>query len=260
MRSSAAGTRPPCCWLASCDDRAMGPAEGSGFGTGRVARPRAGGVVSRPGLFGRLGASARVTVVSAPPGSGKTVLCGRGSRRRVGGKARRGCRRSPMPASGEITPIRRRLLTIPGLRLASRDRREHVMRIGFAELGRSAATSGRSPPGRGDARQARDTTARSEHKELQLPSRQGRASQQQCGGRESQRRWRHRLTGNMRRQLPSRWEGKQMENKTLSWVMAARKFGIPNADEIFPEDDEPGRKRPAKKLVRTLAPKTGRCP
>jgi ATP/maltotriose-dependent transcriptional regulator MalT len=31
-------------------------------------------VVSRPGLFGRLGASARVTVVSAPPGSGKTML------------------------------------------------------------------------------------------------------------------------------------------------------------------------------------------
>jgi LuxR family maltose regulon positive regulatory protein len=30
--------------------------------------------VSRPGLFGRLGAAARVTVVSAPPGSGKTVL------------------------------------------------------------------------------------------------------------------------------------------------------------------------------------------
>ena len=28
----------------------------------------------RPGLFERLGASARVTVVSAPPGSGKTVL------------------------------------------------------------------------------------------------------------------------------------------------------------------------------------------
>ncbi|HJY69593.1 MAG TPA: hypothetical protein VJ254_22955, partial [Streptosporangiaceae bacterium] len=36
--------------------------------------PGAGGVVSRPGLFGRLGASARVTVVSAPPGSGKTIL------------------------------------------------------------------------------------------------------------------------------------------------------------------------------------------
>jgi LuxR family maltose regulon positive regulatory protein len=30
--------------------------------------------VSRPGLVGRLGGSARVTVVSAPPGSGKTVL------------------------------------------------------------------------------------------------------------------------------------------------------------------------------------------
>jgi LuxR family transcriptional regulator, maltose regulon positive regulatory protein len=31
-------------------------------------------VVSRPGLFERLGASTRVTVLSAPPGSGKTVL------------------------------------------------------------------------------------------------------------------------------------------------------------------------------------------
>jgi hypothetical protein len=41
---------------------------------GGVAGPGAGGVVSRPGLFGRLGGSARVTVVSAPPGSGKTVL------------------------------------------------------------------------------------------------------------------------------------------------------------------------------------------
>src|SRR5689334_24135780 len=48
----------------------MGPAEGSGA----VARPGTGGVVSRPGLFERLGAAARVTVVSAPPGSGKTVL------------------------------------------------------------------------------------------------------------------------------------------------------------------------------------------
>ncbi len=32
------------------------------------------GVVPRPSLFGRLGSSARVTVVSAPAGSGKTVL------------------------------------------------------------------------------------------------------------------------------------------------------------------------------------------
>ena len=52
----------------------MGPAEGSDAVTGRVARPGAGGVVSRTGLFERLGASARVTVISAPPGSGKSVL------------------------------------------------------------------------------------------------------------------------------------------------------------------------------------------
>src|SRR5579875_2040026 len=32
------------------------------------------GVVARPGLFGRLAGPARVTVVSEPPGSGKTVL------------------------------------------------------------------------------------------------------------------------------------------------------------------------------------------
>jgi LuxR family transcriptional regulator, maltose regulon positive regulatory protein len=52
----------------------MGPAEGSDVAASRVARPGAGGVVSRSGLFERLGASARVTVVSAPSGSGKTVL------------------------------------------------------------------------------------------------------------------------------------------------------------------------------------------
>ena len=60
--------------LASCDDLAVGPAEGPDDVTGRAARPGLGGVVPRPGLFGRLGASARVTVLSAPPGSGKTVL------------------------------------------------------------------------------------------------------------------------------------------------------------------------------------------
>src|SRR5262245_26465982 len=41
---------------------------------GGVAGPGAGGVVSRPRLFGRLAAQARVIVVSGPPGSGKTVL------------------------------------------------------------------------------------------------------------------------------------------------------------------------------------------
>jgi LuxR family maltose regulon positive regulatory protein len=60
--------------LASCDDLAVGPAEGPDDVAGRGARPGLGGVVPRPGLFGRLGASARVTVLSAPPGSGKSVL------------------------------------------------------------------------------------------------------------------------------------------------------------------------------------------
>jgi LuxR family maltose regulon positive regulatory protein len=39
-----------------------------------VDHPGAGGVVSRPALWERLGAAGRVTVVSAPAGSGKTVL------------------------------------------------------------------------------------------------------------------------------------------------------------------------------------------
>src|SRR5262250_386390 len=51
----------------------MGSAVGSGAVAGGAAGRGAGGVVSRPRLFGRLGA-ARVSVVSAPPGSGKTVL------------------------------------------------------------------------------------------------------------------------------------------------------------------------------------------
>jgi LuxR family maltose regulon positive regulatory protein len=60
--------------LESCDDLAVAPAEGSDAVAGRIARPGPGGVVSRTGLFERLGAAARVTVLSAPPGSGKTVL------------------------------------------------------------------------------------------------------------------------------------------------------------------------------------------
>src|SRR6201995_687573 len=51
----------------------MVPGQGSQSGAGRVAGRGAGRVVSRPGLFGRLEA-ARVAVVSAPAGSGKTVL------------------------------------------------------------------------------------------------------------------------------------------------------------------------------------------
>ncbi len=41
---------------------------------GQDVHPGTGGVVPRPGLFGKLARSARVTVVSAPAGSGKTVL------------------------------------------------------------------------------------------------------------------------------------------------------------------------------------------
>jgi LuxR family transcriptional regulator, maltose regulon positive regulatory protein len=52
----------------------MGSAVGSGAVVGGVAGPGAGGIVSRPRLLGRLAAPARVIVVSAPAGSGKTVL------------------------------------------------------------------------------------------------------------------------------------------------------------------------------------------
>ena len=52
----------------------MGSAVGSQAVVGGVAGPGAGGIVSRPRLFRRLGASSRVTVVSGPPGGGKTVL------------------------------------------------------------------------------------------------------------------------------------------------------------------------------------------
>jgi LuxR family maltose regulon positive regulatory protein len=52
----------------------MGSAVGSEAVAGGVAGPGAGGVVSRPRLFGRLAAPARVTAVSGPPGSCKTVL------------------------------------------------------------------------------------------------------------------------------------------------------------------------------------------
>src|SRR5215475_12462637 len=49
-------------------------AESSQSAARRVAGPGATGVVSRPGLWERLGAAGRVTVVSESPGSGKTVL------------------------------------------------------------------------------------------------------------------------------------------------------------------------------------------
>jgi LuxR family maltose regulon positive regulatory protein len=52
---------------------AVGPGEVDAA-AGRAADVGAGGVVPRPGLFERLGGPARVTVVTAPAGGGKTVL------------------------------------------------------------------------------------------------------------------------------------------------------------------------------------------
>src|SRR5215472_7284399 len=52
----------------------MGSVAGADAAVGGAAGRGAGGVVSRPRLVGRLAAQARVSVVSAPPGSGKTVL------------------------------------------------------------------------------------------------------------------------------------------------------------------------------------------
>jgi LuxR family transcriptional regulator, maltose regulon positive regulatory protein len=52
----------------------MGSAVGVGAVVGGAAGRGAGGVVARPRLSGRLGAQGRVSVVSAPAGSGKTVL------------------------------------------------------------------------------------------------------------------------------------------------------------------------------------------
>ena len=52
----------------------MGSVAGAGAVAGGAADRGARGAVSRPRLFGRLAAQAPVTVVSASPGSGKTVL------------------------------------------------------------------------------------------------------------------------------------------------------------------------------------------
>src|SRR5580698_10432214 len=52
----------------------MRPADPPEPAARRAVHHGAGGVVPRPWLWQRLGDSAQVTVVSAPPGSGKTVL------------------------------------------------------------------------------------------------------------------------------------------------------------------------------------------
>ena len=46
-----------------------------------------------------------------------------------------------------------------------------------------------------------------------------------------------------------------MTREAVSWIMAVRKYGIVAADEMFPDDDEPRPRQPARKLARTVAPK-----
>src|SRR2546428_2223010 len=58
----------------SCEDLSIEPAMGSDSMAPSIDAQRSGGVVSRFRLFERLAASARRTLASAPPGSGKTVL------------------------------------------------------------------------------------------------------------------------------------------------------------------------------------------
>jgi LuxR family maltose regulon positive regulatory protein len=53
---------------------AVEPAGESDVPDGDASRPDQAGIVARTELFARLGGAARVTVVSAPPGSGKAVL------------------------------------------------------------------------------------------------------------------------------------------------------------------------------------------
>jgi hypothetical protein len=48
------------------------------------------------------------------------------------------------------------------------------------------------------------------------------------------------------------WE---MTKETVSWIMAVRKYGTVRADEMFPDEDEPRPRRPARKLARTVAPR-----
>src|SRR5262245_25301473 len=89
----------------------MGPAVGAGAVAGGAAGRGAGGVVSRPRLSGRLG-SARVSVVSAPAGSGKTVLL----RSWIGGAGVAG-RAAWVPAGrGERDPPRVWLSVLAALR------------------------------------------------------------------------------------------------------------------------------------------------
>src|ERR1700756_1411017 len=92
-----------------CDDRPVRPAQGSDFAAGRVVRPGEEGVVSRPGLFSRRAAAGRVAVVSAPAGSGKTVLL-----RSWLGAAGLGSRAAWVPVEAEERDSQRFWLSVVG--------------------------------------------------------------------------------------------------------------------------------------------------
>src|SRR5215467_5893173 len=90
----------------------MGSAVGAGAVVGGAAGPGAGGVVSRPRLVGRLGAQARVSVVSASAGSGKTVLL----RSWISGAGVAGCVAWVPAGRGERDPQRFWLSVLAALR------------------------------------------------------------------------------------------------------------------------------------------------
>jgi LuxR family maltose regulon positive regulatory protein len=90
----------------------MGSDVGAGAVAGGAAGPGAGGVVARPRLSGRLGAQARVSVVSAPPGSGKTVLL----RSWISGAGLSGCAAWVPAGRGERDPQRFWLAVLAALR------------------------------------------------------------------------------------------------------------------------------------------------
>src|SRR5215831_9170065 len=90
----------------------MGPVAGAGAVAGGAAGPGAGGVVARPRLSGRLAAQARVSVVSAPPGSGKTVLL----RSWISGAGVAGCAAWVPAGRGERDPQRFWLTVLAALR------------------------------------------------------------------------------------------------------------------------------------------------
>src|SRR5262249_26708470 len=136
----------------------MGSAVGLDAVAGGVAGPGAGGIVSRPRLFERLGA-ARVTVVSAPAGSGETVLLRSWiSRRGAGGEAAAGAGRARRAGSAAVLAV--------GARRAAPD---------DAGVGAGAGADSGAGPGRvGDRRAAAEGPGTAGGPDLALDRRRAR--------------------------------------------------------------------------------------